>query len=239
MITLMVGQVIVQAAILSLILYLVARHEADYSFSKVAMVTAGTTVGSFIIQAMLQDHIGGWSAIPVIGFIAFMLMTFCWISFWKSLIVVAVYIGVHMGFGVLVALLFASLIGGGEVVESSERDEAYEELAKTLEEVVPAELPEEKPLETEDSGGGVSALKLLRKIRPEPTEPDWEAARATVRVGGTMKRGGRRGAMINGQVVLSGEVVTVEHKGHLYRWRLESIRDGMADLKRVRVEAAE
>ncbi len=233
MITMMVGQVIVQAAILCLILYVVAKHEADYSFPKVAMVTAGTTVGSFFIQILLHDHIGGWTAIPVIGFIAFMLMTFCWISFWKSLIVVAVYVGVHMGFSLLAAMLLASLLGGGTFQEPTEMEEAYDELARTLEEVPPSEVPAEQPEATKPA---VLPGRLFGRHKPASESPDWNAARARVRVGGTMKRGGNRGAIINGKVVMSGEIVTVEHEGYLYRWRLDSIKDGMADLKQVRVE---
>jgi len=153
--------------------------------------------------------------------------------------VVAVYIGVHMGFGVVAALLFASLMGGMDVAEPDERAEAYDELAATLEEVVPSEEPVEEPREAEETRETVSPLKLLSRMKPKPAAPDWQAARAQVRVGGTMKRGGRRGAMINGQVVMSGELVTVEYKGHLYRWRLDSIKDGMADLKQVRVDPVE
>ena len=48
----MIGDVFLNAAILCAILYLVAKHEADYIFAKVAMVTAVGTWWLGVTQTM-------------------------------------------------------------------------------------------------------------------------------------------------------------------------------------------
>ncbi len=47
MFELMLIEIFVNAAVLRLILFLIAKHEADYSFSKVAMTTAGIGLQGF------------------------------------------------------------------------------------------------------------------------------------------------------------------------------------------------
>jgi len=69
----------------------VARHEADYSIAKVAMVVAGLTLGTFLISALAGPHIGKFTILVNLAFICFMLMTFCWITLRKSIVVVALY----------------------------------------------------------------------------------------------------------------------------------------------------
>jgi hypothetical protein len=91
MIGMMAGQIIIEASVLSLILYFVARHEADYSISKVSMVVAGITLGTFLIDTLAAPYIGLFSIVADIAFICFMLMTFCWITLWKSVLVVSIF----------------------------------------------------------------------------------------------------------------------------------------------------
>jgi hypothetical protein len=93
----MIGDVFLNAAILCAILYLVAKHEADYSFAKVAMVTAVTGLGAFLIQIFLFDMIGWYTIGLVFLLTAAMIMTFCWVRLWKTVIVVTLFCAFHFG----------------------------------------------------------------------------------------------------------------------------------------------
>ena len=98
-------QILIQAVILRMILILIAKHEADTSFPKAAMVAAGISVGVFVIGIMTQKF-GVFVTIPAqIAFMAMVLMTFCWISLAKSIIVVLIYSAVHFLMMFLMTLL--------------------------------------------------------------------------------------------------------------------------------------
>jgi hypothetical protein len=106
-------QILIQAAILRLSLKLIAKHEADTSYPKAIMVTAGISIGQFIV-AILAASLHPLAVLPaIIAFTAAVIMFFCWISFWKSLIVVFVYMAIQ---GIL--LFIMALIMGGAVILS-------------------------------------------------------------------------------------------------------------------------
>lgn len=108
----MVGQIVIQALILRGLLLLVARHEADTSFAKVAMVAAGISLGTLVISMFTMQY-GPLVTIPAqIAFMAAVLMTFCWISIAKSLIVVTIYAACHFLFTFLMALLLGMIFKG-------------------------------------------------------------------------------------------------------------------------------
>ena len=88
------AEILFKAGILCLLLYLVARHEADYSFTKVAMVTAGITLGNLLMEVFLRHYIGWLTIIPIAGFVIFMLMQFCWLSFKKAVLVTVPFLAV-------------------------------------------------------------------------------------------------------------------------------------------------
>ena len=46
---------------------------------------------TFLISTLAQPHIGKFTILANLAFICFMLMTFCWITLWKSILVVAIY----------------------------------------------------------------------------------------------------------------------------------------------------
>ncbi len=96
MLEFMIGDIFTNAAILCAILYLVARHEADYSFSKVAIVTAITGLGAFLIQMFLFEHIGWFTIVPVFVMTTAMIMIFCWVRLWKTLLVVTLFCLFHV-----------------------------------------------------------------------------------------------------------------------------------------------
>jgi hypothetical protein len=93
----MIRDVFLNTAVLYTILYLVAKHEADYSFARVAMVTAVTSLGAFLIQIFLFEMIGWFTIGLVFLLTAAMIMTFCWVRLWKTVIVVTLFCAFHFG----------------------------------------------------------------------------------------------------------------------------------------------
>lgn len=145
MIALAVGQIIIEAAVLCLILRLIAKHEADYSFAKVAMVTGGMSLGSILIDALLSPHIGRFAILAVLAFIAFMLWTFCWTSFRKTVLVIAFFTAFH------VLLATGSAILHEKMNEAVERQmpvtkQDFEDARKFLEDSVGVNLPVAAPV---------------------------------------------------------------------------------------------
>ena len=80
-------EVFIKAFLLCILLYIVARDEADFEFRKVTMVTASIVLGAVILDAILTRFIGLFTLIPIAAFIVFMIMRFCWVRFWRSLLV--------------------------------------------------------------------------------------------------------------------------------------------------------
>ena len=108
----MVIQVLIQAALLQLSLKLIAKHEADTTFSKSAMVTAGIIAGNFVLTLMVAK-VSLFLVWPAqIAFTAAVIMTFCWISFWKSLVVVIVFVTVQVIFALVMALILGISVAG-------------------------------------------------------------------------------------------------------------------------------
>jgi hypothetical protein len=107
---LMLGEIFLDAGILCVILFLVAKHEADYSFAKVAMVTAGIGLGSFLIHIFLFDKIGWLSLLVIFALASVMIKVFCWLSFPKTILVVALFcmfqIGTKFGMNAIAGYLF-------------------------------------------------------------------------------------------------------------------------------------
>lgn len=80
-------EVFIKAFLLLILVYIVARDEADFEFRKVTMVTAGIVLGAVILDATLTRLIGLFTLIPIAILIVFMVMQFCWVRFWRSLLV--------------------------------------------------------------------------------------------------------------------------------------------------------
>ena len=92
--------ILFDAVVLSLVLRLVARHEADYSFAKCAMVAAPVVVMPFVLSLLLAQHIG---ILPVLilvpllmfPFAVYMVARFCWVRWPRAVAVVALFYAVH------------------------------------------------------------------------------------------------------------------------------------------------
>ena len=83
----MLFEVFIKAFLLCILLYIVASEEADYDFRKVTMVTAGIVLGTVIIDAVLTRFIGMLALLPILAFIVFMVMQFCWVRLGKALLI--------------------------------------------------------------------------------------------------------------------------------------------------------
>jgi len=255
------AQIFLEAGVLCLLLYLVARHEADYSFQKVAMVTAGITVGSLLLEGLLSEHIGNFTVLPVLGFVIVMLMTFCWVSFSKSIIVVVVFCCFHVGLAMGVSALQA-YFQEKVAAQSPVTEEDFELAKQFLEEVGnthaaqakgEAEARRKAQREAAEEGRAVAASRprepaTRRAASTPPAEPSsadavaWAEAKAALKVGGVMgSQGGGYLAMVDGKPTEIGDTVSVRHAGKIFRWRVRKItRDGLAvdpiDVRALQIE---
>ncbi len=79
-------------AILCLLLYLFARHNAEFDFLRVFFITLGIGVGGAVIFMALAPSIGLLSLIPVFLLALFLLMKFCYVSLKQGVIILSVFV---------------------------------------------------------------------------------------------------------------------------------------------------
>ena len=108
----MVGGWTVKALILCGLLYAFARHEADFDYQKVLMVTAGIVLGATLIEGFLGPWIKWFTCIPVLALMVALLMKFCWVSLGKAILVAAIFTTLNTGLNVGAAMLSASMAKG-------------------------------------------------------------------------------------------------------------------------------
>lgn len=92
------GFIFFQAFIICALLYGLARREADYEFSTVALVTTGIIAGNFILFLTLFSKLGFFAIVPVFAFTCWMLVRFCWVSWPKGMLVTFLYFVLSIGF---------------------------------------------------------------------------------------------------------------------------------------------
>lgn len=92
----MLFEVFVKAFLLLLLIYIVARDEADFDFRKITMVTAALTLGAVVLDAVLTRFIGAFTLIPIAALAAFMVMKFCWVRFGRSLLIVIPFLVINI-----------------------------------------------------------------------------------------------------------------------------------------------
>lgn len=91
----------ISAFFLCVILFLVARHEADYSLPKVIIISLGLT----LVNMVFSIAAGLW-VFPVVLFTtAWCVQKFCYLEWGKASIVSALYVlcmlGYHVGFAMI------------------------------------------------------------------------------------------------------------------------------------------
>jgi hypothetical protein len=181
------------AVILCLILYLVAKHEADYSFAKVAMVTAVIGLVAFLVQTFLFDKIG-WFTMAVVFVLATALVKqFCWLRWGKTILVVVLFCACHVGLKIGMAML------KGEPVEQS----------------------------------GVVTKKSIDRNKYK----GWNDARKELVLSATMiSDTGDYAAMVNGEIVEVGDIVSVPDDSIIYRWKVDKISKHAIEYIQLRID---
>lgn len=254
-----VGKVTVDALILCLVLYLVARHDADYDFQKLTMVVAGTALGNVALSIGISGHLPArhvlW-ILPLVQmvFAAFMIKTFCWVSMGKALLVAFICGVLQLGSGLGMRFLMARLMNGAapsaSLVEQQERDLA--EAKQTMEQMLAQSrvalaarsVPSPVPAAPTATGGvadvtaGASTAAQVMAVACASTgalvavgdAEDWPAARKQLKVSGISGRAGEYVALINERIVRPGDTVSVALGKHTYYWSVRQITRDHLDL---------
>ncbi len=244
------GKVFFDAVVLCGLLYLIARHEADIDVQKMAMVVAGTALGNLLLFVMLSERLpANWLVwvmpLTEVAFSAFMIMTFCWISFWKSLLVAVLFGVLHTGFGLAVNAGIRKVMSGASatpsLVEQQERDmqevKAEMERLGKLQDAGGEQLQATTNAEpvpgvtgvvanagaAAQAGATVGTIGGVATNVALPSRIDWDAARRKVRIGGISGRPGEYVAFVNQRIVDSNSVVSVTHDGKTYHWTVAEI----------------
>jgi len=262
MITILAAQIFLEAFLLRLILLLVARHEADHSFAKVAMVTAGITLGGFLIEVLTTEHLGAFTLIPVLAFVAFMLMTFCWVRFGKSILVVILFSGFHILLSIgatTISQRVSKSVSKSVAAQLPVKEEDYKMAKEFMDQVFgqaePAPPSDAQPQSPQPGSPSVTAPRHPPMVRPtsrqsapstttaapEVDERDrdsgaWAEARKRIEFGGVMTlEDGTHVTLANGEAVREGETVSARYDGNVYMWRIRSIAKGKVDLTPLKV----
>ena len=249
----MILEVLLQAAVLCGILYAVARYEADYSFQKVAMVAAGIALGNMVIEALLHGYVRPdlrWLLIfPCVAFTSFMIMTFCWINVWKSLLVVVLFVAFQLLMQLGLAMLtnhYAPSADERNAAIQKKKDESVE-TQKQIVEMMAGQTPSASvPVPPKATAKSVpkttrrAATVKEKAAAPEKSLADkagWVAAEKRLKVAGISSAGGQKVALVNNNAVTENGMVRVTHNNKVYRWRAVSITKDGVEWKRVDVSA--
>lgn len=109
-----------------------------------------------------------------------------------------------------------------------------------------AQKPVEVKPEAEKSAAKPAEVKPVVKVKPPPkpkeaTDDDWQAARRTIRMGGTVLARDEKGverisAMLNGHAYVDHDFISANYGEWRFTWRVLGLSDGGAlRLERVRV----
>ena len=265
---LMIGEIILKAAVLGAVLFLIARREADFEFSKLVLVTCGITLGSFAMEAFLAPALADYvpffvsTALTLLlatVFVTFMVVRFCWVRLWKGIVVAVVFMGFSVGLSVAAAIVVANINksvekAGGSVMEQNNKEavQMFQEMMDMSSSQMMQQAVNEgmKPLPDLPGVDAKGALPLPvvppQEKSPEPLPrepvalpppaqstnelpafartPEWQAAQAKIKVSAVLvERDGSNTAIVNGEVLGIGDVLTVEVKKKLYRFKMAEL----------------
>jgi len=97
----------INALVLSAVLFLVARHEADFEYLKTFYIIIGIILSNLVLSIVLVDRalpllhaLGGLGLAALIILIRFSIVVllvwkFCWVRFWKAIIVAVLFVAVN------------------------------------------------------------------------------------------------------------------------------------------------
>jgi hypothetical protein len=230
MIEFMIAEILLKAAALSAILWLVARHEADFGFGKAAMVVAVMGLGSFFNTHLLAPKFGSW-AMPVglavdLILVIVMIRAFCWVSPGKALLSAALFMGVNVCIALGIAALVARINepAQGFMEKRAQRDARIAgEIMETIEQAYP-------------SGGGLPPAPLPppqdtpRSARtPRAGSPDsqpWARARKQLNITRiVVDKSGTHWVSIDGNMKRKGDTASTDYAGWTYRWTITLLTD--------------
>ena len=120
----------------------------------------------------------------------------------------------------------------------------YEGTKETISAEPKVELTKTEPAEVDDTataGAGAQAAVQAELAAQVVSSHNWAEARKTLRISGTTivtdVHGRKRyGAIINGLTYGDGDLISVNHKGHRFTWRVQGLTEG-ATLRLVRLRA--
>lgn len=92
------GMIFYQALVIMGLLYLFARQEADYDYTKVVLVTCGIVAGNFMLAILLAPKLGLLVFLLLLAYTAFMLEKFCWVSWGRAIVIAVLYFALTIGF---------------------------------------------------------------------------------------------------------------------------------------------
>ncbi len=274
MMELMVGEIFLKALVLCGILFLVARHEADFDFKKVALVTCGITLGILAVEAFVDPRIkellasrfeypvpeivsGSVTLLLATAFTAFMVIRFCWVGIWKGIVVAIVFMAFSIGLSMAGAYVAAKINESVEEAGGSKMEEANKEAVQMFQEMMEQSSAEMMRQAQVESGMPMPAVPGTNtgtahippasepaspaenpapppavETPPPPIDelpafartPEWQAAQAKIKVSAVLvERDGSNVAIVNGDVLGIGDVLTVEVKKKIYRFKMAEI----------------
>lgn len=92
--------ILFQAFIICALLFLIARHEADYSFGTVVLVACGMIAGNLLIGLSFFKWLKLLVLIPIFFFSCWLIVKFCWVSWPKGILITALYFTLSIAFEV-------------------------------------------------------------------------------------------------------------------------------------------
>lgn len=178
-------KVLVNAAVLCLILYIVAKNEDDYSFSKAAIIVVGIVLGSFLIHTFLK--LGWYNLIINYAFSAMIIYAFGWFDIRKSIVVILIFCTAQLGVTV-----------GGKYIKEN---------------FMTVEIP---------------------SSQLQATAQEWKNARKKLKYSGTMlNSSGENIAIVNGDIVEVGDIISHTSKKATYRWTVSKISKHNIEYKQL------
>lgn len=67
------------------------------------------------------------------------------------------------------------------------------------------------------------------------TERCWQAARKSLKIRGRIRNGARVAITINDRIYVDGNLISVNHEGRRFTWRIANLSEGNLKLQRVRM----
>lgn len=101
--------------------------------------------------------------------------------------------------------------------------------------------PSEEDTKTSVTAETIAAAAAEESNNGQSLDRLWIKARKALRIGGTVRIGGadgRQAVTINGKIYSSGDLVSFNHNGYRFTWRVKQLTDNNT-LKLIRIKARE